>query len=189
MDLISRFRLSPKRLLRCSGIPGAIGAACFFGFSPAIWGQNLCAITNNANATVTAADVTAANAAAAAASTTICTSLEPGGICTVATVQRVINASLGLGCLSRYVHAGKLSWTASTTPNATYKVYRATSSAGPFTTPLNSSPIPCFGVCVYYDFAVSAGQTWWYVVTAVANGVESAPTAAFQAPAIPSTFQ
>jgi len=193
MDFISCFRpSSSRRLLSRGGVVGAMAAVCFFSFSPSVWSQNLCAVSNpTLNSVVTNVDVTAANAAAAASDSSKCTSLEPGGICTAVTVQRVINASLGLGCLSRYVHAAKLSWTASTTTGATYNVYRAATSSGPFvgSGALNSSAIPCFGICVWYDFSVLAGQTWWYEVTAVAGGVESAPTAAFQAPTIPSTFQ
>jgi fibronectin type 3 domain-containing protein len=74
-----------------------------------------------------------------------------------------------------------LSWTASTTPNVTYNVYRATAATGPFTTPLNSSPITG---TTYTDTTVQAGQTYYYVATAVANGIESADSS----PPVPATI-
>ena len=62
-----------------------------------------------------------------------------------------------------------LSWTASTSTVAGYDVYRATASSGPFTTPLNSSPVT---TTQYVDSTVTAGQTYYYVVTAVSPGSE-----------------
>ena len=63
-----------------------------------------------------------------------------------------------------------LSWTASTTPGVVgYDVYRGATSGGESATPLNSSPI---NGTTYTDATVQAGQTYYYVVTAVAsNGV------------------
>jgi hypothetical protein len=63
-----------------------------------------------------------------------------------------------------------LSWTASTTPGVVgYDVFRGTTSGGPYPTELNSSPI---NGTTYTDATVQAGQTYYYVVTAVAsNGV------------------
>ena len=69
------------------------------------------------------------------------------------------------------VHAASLNWTASSTPGVTYNVYRATASTGPYTTPLNVSPITG---TTYTDTSVQAGQTYYYVTTAVANGTQSA---------------
>jgi hypothetical protein len=65
-----------------------------------------------------------------------------------------------------------LTWTASTSPNiAGYNVYRSTVSGGPYTI-LNSSVI---AVLTYTDTSVQAGQTYYYVTTAVdSQGVECA---------------
>jgi ribosomal protein S8E len=60
-----------------------------------------------------------------------------------------------------------LSWTASTTSGVVgYYVYRGTTSGGESATPLNSSPINGIKYC---DSTVQAGQTYYYVVTAVAS--------------------
>src|SRR5580658_8005154 len=167
-QVVSRSRRSPSRLLRSSGIVAAL-TACSLGFSASGWAQSPCAIVSG-GATPTTADVTAATNMAL--KTTPCTvSIEGPNTCTVITVQRVINASLGQPCSVYNAHAANLSWTPSTTPNATYNVYRATASAGPFTTPLNSAPITG---TTYVDTTVQAGQTYYYVVAAVAGGTQSA---------------
>jgi hypothetical protein len=64
-----------------------------------------------------------------------------------------------------------LSWSASTSAGVTgYNVYRGTSSSGPFTL-LTSSPVTS---TIFTDSTAQAGQTYYYVVTAVATGgVES----------------
>ena len=60
-----------------------------------------------------------------------------------------------------------LSWTASTTPGVVgYDVYRGTTSGGPYPTELNSTPV---NGTTYTDATVQAGQTYYYVVTAVAS--------------------
>jgi fibronectin type 3 domain-containing protein len=60
-----------------------------------------------------------------------------------------------------------LSWTASTTPGVVgYNVFRGATSGGESATPLNSSPI---NGTTYCDATVQAGQTYYYVVTAVAS--------------------
>jgi hypothetical protein len=168
-QVVSRSHRSPSRLLRSSGAVAAL-TACSLGFSLSGWAQSPCAIVTG-GATPTTADVTAATNMAL--KTTPCTvSIEGPNTCTVITVQRVINASLGQPCSVYNAHAANLSWTASSTPNVTYNVYRAAASAGPFTTPLNSSPITG---TTYVDTTVQAGQTYYYVVTAVAaNGTQSA---------------
>jgi hypothetical protein len=59
-----------------------------------------------------------------------------------------------------------LSWTPSTTPGvAGYNVFRGTAAAGESATPLNSTPIDG---TTYTDENVTAGTTYYYVVTAVA---------------------
>jgi len=67
-------------------------------------------------------------------------------------------------------HSVTLSWVASTSTVVGYNIYRSSVSGGPYAL-LNSTPNVGLG---YTDTAVTAGQTYYYVVTAVdANGVES----------------
>jgi hypothetical protein len=66
------------------------------------------------------------------------------------------------------IHGVSLSWTASTSSGVEgYNVYRGTGSGGESTTPLNSTPITA---TTYTDENVTAGTTYYYVVTAVATG-------------------
>jgi hypothetical protein len=59
-----------------------------------------------------------------------------------------------------------LSWTPSTTPGIVgYNVFRGTASEGESVTPLNSTPI---NGSTFADVNVTAGATYYYVVTAVA---------------------
>jgi hypothetical protein len=66
-----------------------------------------------------------------------------------------------------------LSWTASPSSGVEgYNVYRGTTSGGESSTPLNSAPI---NGTTYVDANVTAGATYYYVVTAVGSGgVQSA---------------
>lgn len=172
-----RFSRSSKRLPPGSRVIAALAGCCLSISS--VWAQNPCSIATG-GAIPTAADVTAATNMALGIIP--CTaSIEGPNVCTVITVQRVINASLGQPCSVYNAHAANLSWTASTTPNVTYNVYRAAASTGPFTTPVNSAPITGL---TYVDTTVQAGQTYYYVVTAVAAGVESAPSS----PPVPATI-
>ncbi|MGH9703546.1 MAG: choice-of-anchor D domain-containing protein [Candidatus Acidiferrales bacterium] len=68
-------------------------------------------------------------------------------------------------------HSAILNWTASTTNTVTgYNVYRGPVSGGPYTI-LSSSPV---NAETFTDLSVAAGQTYFYVVTAVdASGMES----------------
>lgn len=67
-------------------------------------------------------------------------------------------------------HLAMLSWNASASPVNGYYVYRGTTSGGPYTR-LNASEDTSLS---YTDSAVTAGQTYYYVVTAVdSNNVES----------------
>ena len=86
------------------------------------------------------------------------------GVCNVVLVQRVINAALGGPCSTPTTHGVTLTWVASTSANlAGYNVYRATTTGGPYTK-LNPSVVTALG---YDDTAVQAGQSYFYVVTAV----------------------
>jgi hypothetical protein len=67
-------------------------------------------------------------------------------------------------------HSVELSWTASTSVVIGYNVYQAVSSGGPYSM-RNSSPV---ATTRYLDLSVQAGQTYYYVVTAVdSNNAES----------------
>jgi hypothetical protein len=68
-------------------------------------------------------------------------------------------------------HSVSLSWVASTSTVVGYNIYRGTVSGGPYALLNSSAPD---GALSYTDMAVTAGQTYYYVVTAVdSNGVES----------------
>jgi len=104
------------------------------------------------------------------------------GVCTIVTVQRVVNASLAGGTCTvdgappppPPSHSVTLSWVASTTPSVSYNVYRSTTSGGPYSLKVNASPIAGLS---YVNTAVVAGQTYYYVVTAVdGGGTESVPS-------------
>jgi len=82
-------------------------------------------------------------------------------------------------------HDVMLSWTASATAGVVgYNVYRGTTSGGESSTPLNSTPI---ADTTYTDENVTAGVTYYYVVTAVGSNdvTQSAASSEIQA-AVPS---
>jgi hypothetical protein len=92
------------------------------------------------------------------------------GVCSSLVVQQVVNAVLTGTCVTAGSHTVSLNWTASTTPNVNYNVYRSATSGGPYTK-LNSVLVN--GVS-YTDSAVLPGQTYYYVTTAVdSNNNES----------------
>jgi Abnormal spindle-like microcephaly-assoc'd, ASPM-SPD-2-Hydin len=67
-------------------------------------------------------------------------------------------------------HSVSLSWVASTSTVVGYNIYRGSVSGGPYTV-LNSAPNAGL---TYTDTTVTAGQTYYYVVTAVnSSGMES----------------
>jgi hypothetical protein len=71
-------------------------------------------------------------------------------------------------------HSVTLTWTASTSTVSGYDVYRSTVSGGPYTLQ-NSTPV---ATTTYVDTAVTAGTTYYYVVTSVdSSGVQSADSA------------
>jgi len=68
-------------------------------------------------------------------------------------------------------HSVSLSWTASTSTVVGYNVYRGGTSGGPYTR-INSA---LDSNTSYMDSSVQAGQTYYYVTTAVdSTGAESA---------------
>jgi hypothetical protein len=102
------------------------------------------------------------------------------GVCNIVVVQRVLNAALSGQCPTGAPHSATLNWTASTSSNvAGYNVYRAAQSNGPYTK-LNAASV---AATTYTDLAVVAGQTYYYVTTAVdVNNNES--NYSNQAPAV-----
>jgi hypothetical protein len=161
-----------RHLTRClphrNGIFAAL-ATCLVGCSPSVWAQ-ISPCDLNQDGVVNNADVTLA-VNMALGTTTCAANLEGPLSCTVVTVQRVINASLGQTCITYNSHAVILNWTASTSTVAGYDVYRGAVSGGPYTV-INSSLI--VGT-TYTDTTIQAGQTYYYVATAVnAGGTQSA---------------
>jgi len=99
--------------------------------------------------------------------TTPCTANIAGpGVCTPQVVQTVVNAALGSAC---FLHHATLTWNAGTSISG-YNIYRSTTSGGPYTKQ-NFSLITAL---TYTDTTAQAGQTYFYVATAVGmTGVES----------------
>jgi hypothetical protein len=137
------------------------------------WSQ-VSACDLNQDGAVNPTDVNLATTMALGTST--CTANIAGaGVCNVVVVQRVINAALGGACIigsGTIPHYVSLTWAASISPNVTgYNVYRATVPGGPYT---KTNPSLVVGVS-YSDSSVQAGQTYYYVTTAVnADNNESA---------------
>lgn len=124
----------------------------------------------NADGVVNKADVDlATNMSVGTASCTA--SVIAPGVCNVAMVQRVINATTG-ACVTGTVRSATLTWTASTTAGIVgYRIYRSTVSGGPYTALNPSKPV---AGTVFEDATVQAGRTYYYVVTTIdGNGVES----------------
>jgi hypothetical protein len=96
---------------------------------------------------------------------TQCTaSIDGVNVCNVVIVQRVVNAATGGVCVTGNSHLVSLNWIASTSPNiAGYNVYRGATTGGPYTQ-INSALVPTVS---YTDSNVTAGQTYYYVTTAV----------------------
>jgi hypothetical protein len=88
------------------------------------------------------------------------------GICTTDVVNRVITAALGGTCVTVIppVHSVTLNWIASVSGNISgYNIYRSTTPGGPYGK-LNSTLV---AGTTFLDSAVVAGQTYYYVATAV----------------------
>lgn len=92
--------------------------------------------------------------------------------CNVVVVQRVTNAALnGLCATNANPHTVTLNWAASTTPNVSYNIYRASTSGGPYI----KIGLVGVGVVTYTDSTALAGQTYYYVARAVdSTNTESA---------------
>ena len=139
--------------------------------------------TGNATLSITSLGLTGTNASDFDQSNTCGSSLAAGANCTIVvmftpSVAGTEAASLSIADNSSGspqtvslsgagTHDVILSWAASTTPGVVgYNVFRGATSGGESATPLNSSPI---NGTTYCDATVQAGQTYYYVVTAVAS--------------------
>jgi hypothetical protein len=136
----------------------------------------------NATLSITGIAVTGANASDFAQTNTCGSSVAAGANCTIAmmftpsaagtrtaTLTITDNASGSpqtVALSSTGAHYVALSWTASTTSGVVgYNAYRGTASSGRFSQ-LNSSSI---SATTYTDGNAQAGQTYYYVVTAIAS--------------------
>ncbi len=139
--------------------------------SSSAWAQiqiNACDL--NADGVVNSADVTLAVNMDIGLST--CTAdIVAVNTCNVVVVQRVINGIPPGTCVAGNAHTVTLNWTASTTSNVSYNIYRSGTSNGTYTK-IGSVGV---GVLTYTDSAALAGETYFYVATAVdSNNNESA---------------
>jgi hypothetical protein len=154
--------------------------------------------TGSAALSITSITFSGANATNFTQVSTCGASLAAGGNCTIAilftpsaagarTASLTIadNASgspQSVALAGTGTHDVILTWTDSATPGVIgYNVYRGTSSGGENATPLNSTPT---NSATYTDQNVTAGATYYYVVTAVASGGATVSTASNEAPAI-----
>jgi hypothetical protein len=144
--------------------------------------------TGNATLSITSLALAGTNAGDFAQTNTCGSSLAAGANCTIAVMftpsvagteaaslsisDNASGSSQTVSLSGTGMHDVILSWTASTTTGVVgYNVYRGTTPGGPYPTELNSLPI---SGTAYTDATVQAGQTYYYVVTAVANGFQSA---------------
>jgi hypothetical protein len=146
--------------------------AGFFLCHASAWAQGLNACDLNQDGVVNVVDIQLA--------TNMALGLVPcganvvaAGVCTAAVIQRTTAAVLTGACVTGFTarHSATLTWTASGSPNITgYNVYRATQTGGPYTKVSH-------GVVAgtsFTDLTVHAGQSYYYVTTAVdAEGNES----------------
>ena len=148
-------------------------------------------LTNNGNSNVTVSGVTVTGAGFSASGVANGTILTPNqsatltvtfaptasGAVTGANVSIASNATNSPATIALSgtgqpgaLHSVTLSWNASATPGSTYNVFRATTSGGYGSTPLNPSPISGL---TYTDSTVTGGQTYYYVAIAVDSGMDS----------------
>ncbi len=172
--------------------PGALTpSATSLTFSNVIIGGNLIkgiTFTNSGSVNITVSTVTITGAGFTASGISNGQIITPGQIVTLnvtytpsgtasvpGNVTVTSNASnspnsITLTGTGAFPHSAALSWTASTSTVVGYNVYRGTVSGGPYTL-VNSSTV---AGTQFTDSTVLAGQTYFFVVTAVASGnVES----------------
>jgi len=156
-----------------------------FVFAIPAWAQTTACNLVTTSGTPTQADVNAAINMAIGA--TPCTANIMGAnVCNVVVTQRVINASMGQGCVVG-THSVALTWgasTAGTYPIAGYNVYRAPSTAPTAYVQVNTALVTTLA---YTDGAVSNSGSYVYAITAVdSQGTQSGYSTAATA-AIPSS--
>ena len=161
------------------------GTATVSGDSSTVDAPQTITVTNTSSVAVsiTSVALTGANPSDFSEVTTCGTSLAAGGTCTVVVLftpltSGTLSASLALtdsaagspqtvSLSGGGSHDVIITWTASATSKVSgYYVYRGTASGKESTTPLNSSPIAGTS---YADSNVTAGQTYYYVVTTVGS--------------------
>jgi len=136
----------------------------------------------NAALSITSLAVTGTNASDFAQTTTCGSSVAAGANCAIAVIftpsglgthtaelsisDNAIGSPQTIPLSGTGAHYMVLSWTASTTSGVVgYNAYRGPASSGPFSQ-LNSSPV---SGTTFTDAGVQAGQTSYYVVTAIAS--------------------
>ncbi|MGJ5813853.1 hypothetical protein [Paludibaculum fermentans] len=133
----------------------------------------------NADGVVSKADVDLAVTMSLGPASACTANVMGAGVCNVLVVQRVINAVTGT-CVTGNPHSVTLDWVASTSTGVVgYIVHRGTVPGGPYT-PLFTTAVA--GV-TYTDTSVQAGQTYYYVVTAI-DGSNTASIYSNEAPAV-----
>ena len=136
-------------------------------FSTLACAQSACDVNNDG--TLSGADLDAL-VSMALGSTQCAPGVQAIGGCNVIAVQRVVNAVTGGACSTASIgtaHSVAVSWVASVTTNVVgYNLYRSASVAGTYTL-VNSALISGTS---YTDGSVQAGQTYYYVATAVDSG-------------------
>ena len=87
--------------------------------------------------------------------------------------QFIIAAGSGIGVQElNLAHSATITWTASTDPVDGYNIYRANTSGTEAPPPLNGSTL--VNATTFTDTTVQVGKAYFYVVTSVVNGFESA---------------
>ena len=139
--------------------------------------------TGSAALTITSIAFTGANASNFSEANTCGSSVAAGGNCTIAILFTPSAAGASVASLTiadnasgspqsvslsgTGTHDVILAWTPSTTSGiAGYNVFRGTTSGGESATPVNSSPLTG---AAYTDTNVEAGQTYYYMVTAIGS--------------------
>lgn len=178
-DLQMMFDLvNPRRTTRT-----LVVIAALLTFSASIWAQgavNACDL--NSDGVVNVLDVQLAINMYLGLTT--CTAdIDTLDVCNTDVVNAVATAALG-GTCAVTTHSVALSWTASSSSSISgYNVYRSATSGGTYTK-INTSLVVPTG---YTDNSVQAGQTYFYVATAVdTNGNESVYSSPPQQAVIPT---
>jgi len=92
----------------------------------------------------------------------------------ITVADNVTGSPQTVGLSGSGMHNVNLSWTPSSTSGVVgYNIYRGSTSGGESSTPLNSAPV---GATAFTDEGVTAGSTYYYIVTAV--GADDAQSSA-----------